>query len=188
MFLCSGAEPPNPRRRVFCGGTRENKAFGAVFRYCTCASGPREHACGSRQLRKFSTCPQDRSRQRRRQVGFGAPECQVPRPGCRLFQLQRVLFAPAERHDSHRRVLADTRVDAERCGLANEPPSAPLSMTNGSWRPIGHSREDWSPPSSLTRGRGRCAFSARSRPYYSAGAQPSPCAALRPSRCWSCCR
>ena len=74
-------------------------------------------------------------------VSFGAPECQVPRPGCRLFLLQRVLFAPAERHDSHRRVLADTRAAAERCGLANEPPSAPLSMTDGASPISSHSRE-----------------------------------------------
>ena len=153
MFLCSGAGAAQPPSEGVLRGTRENKAIGAVFRYGTCASGPREHACGSRQLRKFSTSPQIVDG--KMQLFLGAPECQVPKreAGCRLFLLQRVLFAPAERHDSRRRVLADTRADAERCGLANEPPSAPLSMTDGSWPPSSHSREEWSPPLSLARGR-----------------------------------
>lgn len=58
MFLCSGAGAAQPPSEGVLRGTRKNKAIGAVFRYGTCASGPREHACGSRQLRKFSRCPQ----------------------------------------------------------------------------------------------------------------------------------
>ena len=58
MFVCSGAGAAQPPSEGVLRGTRKNKAIGAVFWYGTCASGPREHACGSRQLRKFSTCPQ----------------------------------------------------------------------------------------------------------------------------------
>jgi hypothetical protein len=58
MFLCSGAGAAQPPSEGVLRGTRKNKAIGAVFRYGTCASGPREHACGSRQLRKFSTSAQ----------------------------------------------------------------------------------------------------------------------------------
>lgn len=74
MFLCSGAGAAQPPSEGVLRGTRENKAIGAVFRYGTCASGPREHACGSRQLRKLAM-PADRSRQR---------NCSLERPSAKF--------------------------------------------------------------------------------------------------------
>ena len=64
---------------------------------------------------------------------------QVADVGVGWVEPQRVLFAPAELHYSHRLALADTCEDAERCGLADEPPSAPRSMTDLSCTPSSHS-------------------------------------------------